>query len=768
MSTQVFRPFRLSLSFGLVATATAGSALAVAACSSDSSGAGGACGSLIAGDLVITEVMANPAGADDEGVEWFELYNATSEAIDLEGFILVASKSDMTGVESHRITALTIEPGTYVVVGATAEDAKPAYVDYGYGSELGNLNNTAGRLGIGCGDVILDDIDYEESPDGVSRSFDGTVAPDGAGNDDLSRWCDAKTEFDTESFGTPGLANDACANISATTCMDGDTEREIVPPPAGDLVISEIHADPDAVADATGEYFELYAKSDFDLNGLQVGEREGEYDYGIGGETCLAVTTGQYILVTVNGDTAVNGGLPDADYDLGSGTFLNNSAGDAGLYIARNDELLDAVPSSGGLVGVGASANLSANQLDVTANDDPANWCESTMVYGDGDMGTPKAANETCPGSVPSDMCEEGGALRAIRAPAVGDFVISEFHPNPAAVPDGDGEYFEIYATKDLDLNGLKTGRDVNDIPEAPLFDAVACLPIAQGEYALVAQESSDAVNGGLSMVDALLDFSLVNGGGAIFIAYEDTIIDEITWASSGDGVATGLDPTMLDASANDNAANWCPQTSTYGDGDAGTPRGDNDVCTGGGGDMCNDGGTPRMIDEPQPGEVIINEVMANPDGSAETQKEWFELYITADVDLNNLVFSTTSSGGDSETITDTDCLSFGAGDYVVIARNADMTANAGVTTVDIEYPGAFAMTNTSGDLTVAAGGMTLDSFSWNVNGTTDGRSLSLDPDFQDTTDNDNEDNWCDAAVGDAYGLEDNAGTPGQANPQCP
>ena len=61
------------------------------------------------GGLVITEVMADPEGADD-GLEWFEIHNASSEAIDLAGFDLIYSKLDGTGRKSHTIArSLTIE-----------------------------------------------------------------------------------------------------------------------------------------------------------------------------------------------------------------------------------------------------------------------------------------------------------------------------------------------------------------------------------------------------------------------------------------------------------------------------------------------------------------------------------------------------------------------------------------------------------------------------------------------------------------------------------
>jgi hypothetical protein len=47
---------------------------------------------------------------------------------------------------------------------------------------------------------------------------------------------------------------------------------------------------------------------------------------------------------------------------------------------------------------VGASMALSAPDLD---NDLGGNWCVSSVPYGDGDLGTPGAPNETSPATSP-------------------------------------------------------------------------------------------------------------------------------------------------------------------------------------------------------------------------------------------------------------------------------------------------------------------------------------------------------------------------------
>ena len=60
------------------------------------------------GDLVINEVMANPAAVPDSSGEWVEVFNATPNAIDLVGLTL----EDNVG--SHVIAAseyLSVSPG---------------------------------------------------------------------------------------------------------------------------------------------------------------------------------------------------------------------------------------------------------------------------------------------------------------------------------------------------------------------------------------------------------------------------------------------------------------------------------------------------------------------------------------------------------------------------------------------------------------------------------------------------------------------------------
>ena len=89
---------------------------------------------LLPGDLVISEIMANPPGADSQQ-EWFELYNASSSDINLEGLVLVSSAVDGASAKPHTMGDVTLAGGEYLVVGNMIEEVLPDHVDYGYGND---------------------------------------------------------------------------------------------------------------------------------------------------------------------------------------------------------------------------------------------------------------------------------------------------------------------------------------------------------------------------------------------------------------------------------------------------------------------------------------------------------------------------------------------------------------------------------------------------------------------------------------------------------
>ena len=62
--------------------------------------------SFSAGDIIVTEIMQNPAGVSDNYGEWFEVYNTTSSDIDLNGWTITdqaGSSQNIANIESSVI-----------------------------------------------------------------------------------------------------------------------------------------------------------------------------------------------------------------------------------------------------------------------------------------------------------------------------------------------------------------------------------------------------------------------------------------------------------------------------------------------------------------------------------------------------------------------------------------------------------------------------------------------------------------------------------------
>ncbi|RMG98095.1 MAG: hypothetical protein D6705_06685 [Deltaproteobacteria bacterium] len=698
------------------------------------------------GDLVVTEIFANPSGAD-EGGEWFEIANVSSVSVDMTGMRLVASRLDGSAQKRHFVADLVLEPGAYVALGDVPNEGLPEHLGYGYDRDLGSLTNTGGTLSIECGGTVIDTVTYENAPEDASLALDGSMPPDALRNDDPAQWCEADVEYAPGKRGTPGAANPAC--FGPPTCDDGGTARPAEPPAPGDLVITEVMPDPSAAADADGEWFEVLVTADVDLNGLELGTEPGAPKETVSDPSCLRVAAGTRLVFARNSDPAANGGLPTVDRTFGFG--LPNAGG--GLVLSVDGTVLDAVTWSG--TTAGAARNLDPNAEDPTANDDPNAWCDATAVYGDGDLGTPGQANTPCGGGG-GDECLDGITPRPIVPPGPGDLVITEVMPNPSAVADADGEWFEVLVTADVDLNGIGIGTSA-DMPATVLSD-LDCLSVTAGTRLVFARVADTTQNGGLPPVDVVFGHSLVNSDGTLVLSTDGTVVDSVTWASAPDGASLALDPSAEDATANDDPNNWCAATTPYGDGDLGTPAAANPPCAGG--DTCLDGGSPRPIVAPTVGDLVITEVMPNPNAVADAAGEWFEVLVTADVDLNGLDLGADIAMPDA-TLTSADCLRVMAGTRLLFARNADPLQNGGLPTPDFTF--SFGLVNANGSLQIGLSGALLDAVTWTS--ASAGASLSLDPSAEDPAANDDPNNWCDGAM--AYGDGD-LGTPAATNPPCP
>jgi hypothetical protein len=169
------------------------------------------------------------------------------------------------------------------------------------------------------------------------------------------------------------------------------------------------------------------------------------------------------------------------------------------------------------------------------------------------------------------------------------------------------------------------------------------------------------------------------------------------------------------------------------------------------------DGPAPPSVDDLLPGELVINEIMANPSGD-DAGKEWFEVWVARDtaVDLRGLILR--DLGGDSFVVTSN--LLVEPGQFVVFGERGDAW-------VDYVWS-AFTLGNATDAICLEAPAGDIDCVTWD-NGVRFpdpvGASMSLDPSHLDATENDEGVFWCEGV--DAYFGSD-LGSPGLANPECP
>jgi hypothetical protein len=164
----------------------------------------------------------------------------------------------------------------------------------------------------------------------------------------------------------------------------------------------------------------------------------------------------------------------------------------------------------------------------------------------------------------------------------------------------------------------------------------------------------------------------------------------------------------------------------------------------------------------PRQGEILINEIMVNPEAVSDANGEWFEILNAADRDLllNGLILK--DAGSNQHVISSAEKLVIPAKSYWVLSRNGDALTNGGV---EVNYIlQNFTLSNTSDQIIITgADGQLIDQVSYNSGWpVVSGASMELQPDNQTFSGNDQPEHWLPAKI--PFGLGD-YGSPGKANP---
>jgi endonuclease/exonuclease/phosphatase family metal-dependent hydrolase len=151
--------------------------------------------------------------------------------------------------------------------------------------------------------------------------------------------------------------------------------------------------------------------------------------------------------------------------------------------------------------------------------------------------------------------------------------VITEIMPNPSAVSDSYGEWFEILNTTDtvININGWTikdAGTDNHTISNVDLS-----VPILPGDFFVFARNADSTLNGGVVANYEYSNFLLSNSDDEIILTDQTgAIVDEVRYTNSWD-FGNGASMEIHDLNSNNNESeNWFEATLSYGNSDFGTP----------------------------------------------------------------------------------------------------------------------------------------------------------------------------------------------------
>ncbi|MDR2121112.1 MAG: lamin tail domain-containing protein [Tannerella sp.] len=489
------------------------------------------------GDVIVSEVMANPAGLTElPETEYVEIRNTTGANISLNNLRFVY---DNTSVP---LPDAILPAGSYAVLYRAGRDIfiESGGMDLPLASFPANLSNSGKTLKIvNFAGVVIDSVDYAAAT--PARAWER----DDEGNFYLSN--DPKG-------GTPGAAN---------------SPKETPPPPVtpdnsvpGDVIVSEVMANPAGLTELPEtEYVEIRNTTGADIS------------------------TNNWSFVYDN--TSVP--LPDAILPAGSYAVLYRAGRDIFIESGGMDIPLASFPAnlsnSGKTLKIINAAGVVIDSVDYAAATPARAWERdgegNFYLSNDPKGGTPGAANSPEETPPPSENPVKPELPEQYRPVSEKEIIFNEILPEPF---EGGSEYIELYNRSEhalfvfnLAVATRKSDGSLNTrYPLSSITD-----PILPEDFIVLTTNKEGVISFYIaSVAETIYEVKLpiLNNVGSTLVLLsinDETIIDEIGYSSKWHDMAikntkgVALERVNPDAATQD-ATNWTSAVSSAGYGTPG------------------------------------------------------------------------------------------------------------------------------------------------------------------------------------------------------
>ncbi|MFH1011781.1 MAG: lamin tail domain-containing protein [bacterium] len=262
-------------------------------------------------------------------------------------------------------------------------------------------------------DVVFSEaVDQTTAETESNYSIDGGIGnPSLAVRDAVSHDRVHLTVSTLTAYTTYTLTVNNVQDLAGNPILPNSTVQFVYRAEIGNVIITEFMANPAAVVDQSGEWFEVrnMTGAQINMNGWIIKDNAGRDTL----EGNVYINPGQYFVFCVNDTLATNGGVPtNYDYVYGTsgwGLALSNSGDDRIVIYDNIGRLQDSVAYNYVSWGCQAGASHQLKNLNYDNNIDTS-WCISLNAWpgSAGDRGTPGSACDcgAPPEPIPLTICQ--------------------------------------------------------------------------------------------------------------------------------------------------------------------------------------------------------------------------------------------------------------------------------------------------------------------------------------------------------------------------